>query len=92
MDVQQLKPRQFWIRDAHGDVFGPLTRASIELFLENGLFKGALMASRDGVNFDAPGHLPELRDAFPQALSRRLGELPQETAAAMFMRATGSAR
>ena len=68
MDVQQLKPRQFWIRDAHGDVFGPLTRASIELFLENGLFKGALMASRDGVNFDAPGHLPELRDAFPQAL------------------------
>ena len=31
-------------------------------------------------------------DAFPQALSRRLGELPRETAAAMFMRAAGSAR
>ena len=68
MDVQQSKPRQFWIRDAHGDVFGPLTHASIALFLENGLFKGALTASRDGINFDAPGHIPELRDAFPQAL------------------------
>ncbi|MBQ4334171.1 MAG: DnaJ domain-containing protein [Myxococcaceae bacterium] len=63
-----MKPRQFWIRDAHGDVFGPLTHATIALFLENGLFKGALTASRDGINFDAPGHIPELRDAFPQAL------------------------
>ena len=66
MDSSMPKPGEYWIRDVLGNIYGPLTHATIELFLENGMFKGAMMASADGVHFDVPGSFPNLREAFPK--------------------------
>ena len=68
MATSMPTPSEFWVRDDQGGTFGPLSCATIELFLENGMFKGALMASADGLSFDVPGNFPDLRDAFPRAL------------------------
>ncbi len=60
------KPSEYWVRDDQGAVYGPLSHATIALFLENGMFRGALLASDDGVRFDVPGNFSDLREAFPR--------------------------
>ncbi|HCF62183.1 MAG TPA: molecular chaperone DnaJ, partial [Myxococcales bacterium] len=62
------EPRQYWIRNDRGKMWGPLTFATIELLVSNGLVPGRLQASRDGLNFLFPGRLPDLREAFPKEL------------------------
>ncbi|MGI5862632.1 MAG: DnaJ domain-containing protein [Myxococcales bacterium] len=62
------EPRQYWVRNDRGKMWGPLTFATIELLISNGLIPGRLQASRDGLNFVFPGRLPDLRDAFPKEL------------------------
>ncbi len=62
------EPRQYWVRNDKGKVWGPLTFASVELLVGNGMITGKLQASRDGLSFVYPGRLPDLREAFPQEL------------------------
>lgn len=62
------QPRQFWIRNDKGKMWGPLTFATIEILVDNGAIPGQLQASRNGLDFVYPGRLPELRDALPKEL------------------------
>ncbi len=62
------QPKQFWIRNDKGKMWGPLTFATIELLIDNGAIPGKLQASRNGRDFYYPGRLPELRDAVPKEL------------------------
>jgi tetratricopeptide (TPR) repeat protein len=62
------EPRQYWIRNETGTVWGPLTFATIELLVENKAMLGRLQASEDGLNFAFPGRFESLRDAFPREL------------------------
>ncbi len=71
------EPRQFWVRSDKGKVWGPLTYATLELLVANGLIDGKLQASRDGIRFAFPGQFPELRDAFPRELWGVYDELPE---------------
>ena len=61
-------PVQVFIKNEQGKVWGPLALSTIELLLDNGLVKGRVMVSSDGVNYALPGRFPELRGAFPRAL------------------------
>src|SRR5687768_10771278 len=60
--------RQIFIRNDKGKVWGPLTLATIELLVENGLIDGKLQVSEDGIRYADPGRFPHLRAAFPQEL------------------------
>lgn len=59
-------PAQIFIRNAQGQVWGPLSLASIELLLENGVVQGRVQLSEDGVNFAQPGRFPKYRRIFPR--------------------------
>ncbi len=68
MPAESAEPRQYWVRNDKGKVWGPLAYATIELLIDNGALEGRLQASYDGINFAFPGRFPDLRDAFPKNL------------------------
>jgi hypothetical protein len=60
--------RQYFIRNDKGTLWGPLTLATIELLIDNGVIQGRLQVSEDGLNFAFPGRFPHIRDAFPREM------------------------
>ncbi|MDY7226868.1 J domain-containing protein [Hyalangium rubrum] len=60
--------RQYFVRNDKGVVWGPLTLATIELLIDNGVIQGRLQVSEDGLQFAFPGRFPHLRDAFPREM------------------------
>ncbi len=61
-------PQQVFVRNAQGQVWGPISLPSVELLFENGALAGPVHVSQDGVTFVEPGALPDIRDAFPRAV------------------------
>src|SRR4051812_23185217 len=59
---------QIFIKNEQGQIWGPLTPATIELMLDNGIVKGRVMVSKDGQRYAMPGRFPDLRDCFPREL------------------------
>jgi hypothetical protein len=63
-----VEPRQYWVRSENKKTWGPLTFATLDLFVANKIIFGRCQVSVDGVNFADPGRYPDVRDAFPQEL------------------------
>ena len=61
--------RQLFVRNEAGTVWGPLAPSTIELLLANGVMKGRLEVSEDGVAFAPPGHFPAVRELIPRLWS-----------------------
>ncbi|HVE85000.1 MAG TPA: DnaJ domain-containing protein [Myxococcales bacterium] len=61
-------PVQVFIKNEQGQVWGPLSLSTVELLLDNGIVKGKVMVSSDGVKYALPGRFPEMRDYFPREL------------------------
>jgi len=59
---------QIFIKNEQGQIWGPLTPATVELMLDSGIVKGRVMVSKDGQRYAMPGRFPEFRDAFPREL------------------------
>lgn len=59
---------QIFIKNEQGQIWGPLTPATVELMLDNGIVKGRVMVSKDGQRYAMPGRFPDLRDCFPREL------------------------
>lgn len=57
---------QIFVRNEQGKVWGPISAPTIELLIDSGAMGGKLLASLDGVNFQAPGLLPTIREVFPK--------------------------
>jgi tetratricopeptide (TPR) repeat protein len=66
--MRDAEPQQVFVRNDRGRRWGPITPATLELLLENGLIEGRIQISIDGENFTWPGRLPEIRDFVPRAL------------------------
>src|SRR5690349_7517555 len=62
------EPQQLFVHNDKGKLWGPITLATLELLLDNGLIDGRIQLSLDGVNFVFPGRFPELRDSVPHEL------------------------
>src|SRR3954470_12926963 len=65
MDSELL---QIFIKNEQGQIWGPLTPGTVELMLDNGIVKGKVMVSKDGLRYALPGRFPDLRDSFPREL------------------------
>ncbi|HEY8209950.1 MAG TPA: DnaJ domain-containing protein, partial [Myxococcaceae bacterium] len=60
--------QQIFIKNEQGQIWGPLTPGTVELLLDNGIVKGKVMVSKDGVRYALPGRFPDVRDSFPREL------------------------
>ncbi|MFW6369332.1 MAG: molecular chaperone DnaJ, partial [Myxococcota bacterium] len=61
-------PRQFWLRNDKGKVWGPLQASTIQILLENNALPGRLQASTDGLSFAMIGRFEDLREYVPVEL------------------------
>lgn len=77
-----VEPRQYWVRSENKKTWGPITFATLDLFVANKVIFGRCQVSVDGVNFADPGRFPDVRDAFPQELWGSTEPLPAEASAA----------
>jgi curved DNA-binding protein CbpA len=68
MNQEEVQPVQLWVRNEKAQVFGPLTAASVELLLDNGVIVGRVQVSIDGNNYVYPGRMPGVRVFFPREL------------------------
>jgi hypothetical protein len=66
--MEENQPRQVFVRNDQGKVWGPLTLPTVELLIDNALMPGKLQVSEDGVNFAFPGRFPGIRRVFPKEL------------------------
>lgn len=72
----EVEPRQYWVRSANGKTWGPLTFASLDLFVANKIIEGRCQVSVDGERFADPGRFPDVRDAFPKEMWGSTEPLP----------------
>ena len=62
------EPVQIFVRNDKGKVWGPLTPATVELLLDNGLIEGRIQVATDGATYMFPGRVPHIRQYIPRAL------------------------
>ena len=72
----EVEPRQYWVRSQDGKTWGPLTFATLDLFVTNQVIQGRCQVSVDGERFADPGRFPDVRDAFPEELWGSTEPLP----------------
>jgi hypothetical protein len=72
-------PRQYWLRNQEGRMWGPMQASTIHLLVGQGAFPGRLQASTDGVTFGMIGRFPDLREGIDTSL---WGVDPKEVEAA----------
>ena len=72
-------PSQLYIRNEMGQTLGPIapSKVIIAQLVEQGVLKGKLEVSVDGVNYAAPVDMPEVKEFFPQALWGVAKPLPE---------------
>ncbi len=66
--MDEPQPLQVFVRNDKGKVWGPLTPASVELLIDNGIIDGRVQLSLDGTSYVFPGRLPNIRTFVPKAL------------------------
>ena len=81
-----VEPRQYWVRSENKKTWGPLTFATLDLFVANKVIFGRCQVSVDGVNFADPGRYPDVRDAFPQEMWGSTEAIASEASGAPVLR------
>ncbi|MGQ0508895.1 MAG: molecular chaperone DnaJ, partial [Myxococcaceae bacterium] len=64
--MEPAEPQSVFIRNASGQVWGPVALANVEELFETGQVAAPVEVSQDGVTYVEPGRMPEVRGAFPR--------------------------